>query len=409
MFRQRTLDKVLNDYLYDVLKCVRCGFCNSVCPTSNISLSYRDSRTSRGRIVLLQAKHSSVLNLSIESNAIQELMDLCFGCRRCLEVCPAGVRIPQLIWRVKSSGPLRLNKFFYTYYGTFEKLGAMIPTLSNLLVKSNFGRTLLEQILDIDRNAPFPSFYGDSLEKYIKKHSSSNGDRGRLALFIDVFTNYHDVELGIRTVNLLQRLGYRVEAPPQMEAGTLALEFGALKRAVKIARFNIDSMYEFIKNDGKVITISPAAYVALKIDYPELLGDEKSRIVAENTIDIVDILLNEYDDGRIRFKGPVENAVYHHSCFTKAARLTTSVKRLLELAGYKLTEFEECCGIAGIWGLIKKHHEASREIGNKLFTKIEHAQMPVFSQSETCRLQLKHYTNSRIMHPLEGVMDRILL
>ncbi|MEM3157083.1 MAG: 4Fe-4S dicluster domain-containing protein, partial [Nitrososphaerota archaeon] len=125
------LDELLGDYLNDVLKCVRCGFCNSVCPTSNTSFSYKDSKTSRGRIVLLQAKHYNVLGMTIGSEEFQELMDLCFGCRRCLEVCPAGVRIPQVIWRAKSAGSFKLSKIIFANYGLFEKLGSTFPSLSN--------------------------------------------------------------------------------------------------------------------------------------------------------------------------------------------------------------------------------------------------------------------------------------
>jgi len=408
MGKKDMLEEILGDYLNDVLKCVRCGFCNSVCPTSNASFSYKDSKTSRGRIVLLQAKYNGVLQMPIESDEFQELMDMCFGCRRCLEVCPASVRIPQVIWRAKSAGPMRLNKLLFANYGKFEKLGATFSSLSNLLVKSGFGRSILEAVAGIERRAPFPTFHGSSLEKYIRERQGSAGSRGRLAYFIDVFTNYHDVELGKKTVTLLEEMGYSVEAPRQREAGTLALECGALDNAIKIARFNVDSFYESVKRGARIITTSPAAYVALKIDYPELLGDEKSRIVADNTLDVIELLLNEHDGGFIDFAGHDGwDAVYHHSCFTKASHLTGHVKRLLDLAGYRLVEFEECCGVAGVWGLSKKHYEEAREIGSKLFAKIVQTGLPVFSQSETCRLQLRHHTGVEVKHPLEGVLDRI--
>jgi len=408
MSRKDALEALLGDYLNDVLKCVRCGFCNSVCPTSNASFSYRDAKTSRGRMVLLQAKYSDALKMPIKSDEFQELMDLCFGCRRCLEVCPASVRIPQIIWRAKSAGPSSLNKLLFANYGRFEKLGAMFSSFSNLLVKSDIGRLILGTVAGIERRAPFPTYHGGSLEKFIRKRQSNAGGRGRLAYFIDVYTNYHEVELGKKTVHLLEKMGYVVEAPRQKEAGTLALECGAVENAIKIARFNVDSFYESVLRGARIITTSPAAYVALKIDYPELLGDKKSRIVADNTLDIIELLLKEYDEGIVNFIDQNgREVVYHHSCFTKASHLTGHVKRLLELAGYRLVEFEECCGVAGVWGLSKKHYEESIEIGSKLFAKIIQAGLPVFSQSETCRLQLRHHTGTEVMHPLEGVIDKI--
>ena len=367
------------------------------------------SKTSRGRLVILQAILLGAAEIDPFSERFRKLIDFCFGCRRCLEVCPAGVRIPQLMWRVKYAyGKMRgsgIKEWVMERYGELEKMMVKVSGVANALIRSDLGKTMLEKLGGIDERAPFPEFASETLEDWIRSRKSSGGKR--LAYFIDVFTNFHEVKLGKEAVELLERLGYGVEAPRQREAGTLMFEEGLLEAAERIARFNVESFYEEVVKGAKVLTTSPAAYVAMKKDYPELLGDEKSRIVAENTVDVLEILKDELDAGKIWFDGREEEIVYHVSCFTRASGLSNLIRELLRSAGYKLRVFEECCGVAGIWGMKKEHYDDAADVGSRLFEKIREAGLPVVSQSETCRIQIRHHTGATVMHPLEALLGRI--
>lgn len=405
------LVSLIDNYSEDIQKCIRCGFCNSVCPTSNASFSYKGSKTSRGRLVILQAIISGAAKIDPFSERFRDLIDYCFGCRRCLEVCPAGVRIPQLMWRIKHAYNLEkgsgIREKVMEHYGELERLAAKVSGLVNWAKESELGKVILEKMGGIDRRAPFPKFSSEILEEWIRSRKVSKSLGSRLAYFIDVFTNFHEVELGKKVVEFLERLGYSVVAPEQKEAGTLMLEEGLLEAAEKIARFNVDSFYEEVKNGVRILTTSPAAYVAMKKDYPELLLDDKSRTIAENTVDILEIVKEELDGGKIWFEGEEEEIVYHVSCFTKASGLSNLIKELLRRAGYKLRVFDECCGVAGIWGMKKEHYDEAADVGSKLFEKIRKAGLTVVSQSETCRLQIRHHTGARVIHPFEALLERI--
>ena len=394
----------LGEYSEDILRCIRCGFCNSVCPTSNASFSYMASKTSRGRLVMLQSilrKSSTINPLDRE---FRRLIDLCFGCRRCLEVCPAGVRIPQLMWRVRNlgggDGRLRL---MLKHYGAIEKTASRIHRLSNLILRSRLGRRILQTLAGIDSRAPFPRF-SPPLESMIKQ---SPGQGRPLAYFIDIFTNYHESRLGLRVAGFLERLGYSVYAPVQREAGTPLLEEGLLEEAKQVARFNVSSLLREVERGARILTSSPAAYLALKRDYPELLGDEDSRVVAENTVDVLEIIREEVDGGRIRFRGGRGRLIYHSSCFSKATGMSGLIIGLLESAGYSVEVREECCGIAGMWGMMREHYEEALDVGSRLFSKIRGVDVPVVSQSETCRLQISHHAGVRTLHPFEVLLGSI--
>ncbi|MEM1770335.1 MAG: 4Fe-4S dicluster domain-containing protein [Nitrososphaerota archaeon] len=409
-----TIEKHNGEYLdlllQDVFKCVRCGFCNSVCPTSNISISYMGSRTSRGRIVILQAYFSNILNKPIESDEIQEAFDYCFGCRRCLDICPAGVKIPQIVWRVKSLKARKrlLHRFLFSNYGLLEKICSKMPKLSNTFLSSSLGKTVLERLYGIDRRVSFPKFYEVSLESWFRRRRFQNSGGRKLSYFVDVFTNYHEVDLGIEIVTTLEKLGYSISIPPQKEAGTILFEEGLIEEALKIARYNIENLYKSIVNGSVILTGSPAAYLALKKDYPEFLGDEKSRIVADNTFDVLELLLRDVEEGRVKLDSREGFKItYHHSCFTKASGLTKTIKRLLSYAEYDLKEVDQCCGIAGLWGMKKKHFDQAIEVGSGLFSELKNLAIPVTSQSETCRLQIRHNTGIDVKHPFQYISEII--
>jgi Fe-S oxidoreductase len=121
--------------LAEALRCIRCGFCNSVCPTSLIPEAYKPSRTSRGRIVMIQAALTG-MDIDLFEEDVAELMDLCYGCNRCLAVCPAGIPIPDLIRRYRAAlrrrgkGTDRITGF---YVDALPKLFGLPGPLRRLL------------------------------------------------------------------------------------------------------------------------------------------------------------------------------------------------------------------------------------------------------------------------------------
>lgn len=410
MDERKLAEVFLGDYFEDVHRCIRCGFCNTVCPTSNSPLSYMSSRTARGRMVMLQAYFSGVMKKSLRDRGFQALLDYCFGCRRCLDICPPGVRIPQVMWRAKGLGGRHglLKGAIYGNYGSFEKICSTLPGLSNYVLKSAVGKVLLELLTGIDRRVEFPRFSGLSLQRWISKNSSGEGGGRRLAYFIDVFTNYHEVDLGMDVVRFLRGLGYSVEAPPQREAGTLLLEAGMIGRVVKVARENVESLYRAAASGARILTSSPAAYLALKKDYPEILGDSKAKFVADSTVDVLELVMEEYETGRVSFnvRSDTEMIAYHHSCFTKASGLTRLIRELLSIAGYRLVELDECCGIGGVWGMMRRHYDESMAVGKRLLEKLRKLGLPIASQSETCRLRIASSVPTRAEHPFLYVSRR---
>ncbi|WP_287950697.1 (Fe-S)-binding protein [Acidiplasma sp.] len=71
-------------------ECIKCGFCESVCPTLPAA-GYNSIKGARGRIILAQFAINTGEELQISDSFYS-----CLDCFACLQVCPAGVNAGEL-------------------------------------------------------------------------------------------------------------------------------------------------------------------------------------------------------------------------------------------------------------------------------------------------------------------------
>ncbi len=82
---------------YGIIKCFRCGFCRSVCPTFN--KWFIESMGARGRMLLSYYFLAGRVEPSVK---LREVFDLCTLCGHCIQVCPPGIKIVEVIEGIRS-------------------------------------------------------------------------------------------------------------------------------------------------------------------------------------------------------------------------------------------------------------------------------------------------------------------
>src|SRR5438067_175367 len=75
----------------NILSCIRCGLCLSVCPTYQIS--FAEEEGPRGRIAMARALAEGQAGLTVD---LIEHSQTCLLCDACTAICPAGVRMEPL-------------------------------------------------------------------------------------------------------------------------------------------------------------------------------------------------------------------------------------------------------------------------------------------------------------------------
>src|SRR3989304_337320 len=79
--------KKLVELAAEIDRCVKCGTCRSICPTTRVS--GREPASARGKLALIDAYLKGGIGLS---GTYQKHLKECTLCAGCRDVCPAGVK-----------------------------------------------------------------------------------------------------------------------------------------------------------------------------------------------------------------------------------------------------------------------------------------------------------------------------
>ncbi len=245
------------------------------------------------------------------------------------------------------------------------------------------------------------------------------GDRGLLYLFCDEFTNYVDTHVGIAAVELLERLGYRVEIPEHLESGRGAISGGFLRDAQEIANRNVELLHKRVSFGVPLVGVEPSALLTLVDEYPTLVSphlQKQATELSQNCLLLDEFLSREMARPRVFSKFFCEDHLkirLHAHCHQKALRSLRPTIRMLQLPkNYQVKLIPSgCCGMAGSFGYEKEHYDVSMQIGELvLFPTIreENEDVVIAAPGTSCRQQILDGTGRRALHPVEILRDALV-
>jgi Fe-S oxidoreductase len=285
----------------------------------------------------------------------------------------------------------------------------MLPFVTNSVLNTKIAKSILG--IAIERSIPklanktFYNWYNLNKKRLINKPIK----QGEIFLFIDEFTNYYDVNIGIDCIELLTDLGYRVNITNHEESGRSFISKGVLDEAKKIADFNVNFFKDKISNKTPLVGIEPSAILTFRDEYLRLADDKKSaNEIAKNTFTIEEFIKQEFDKNNIvseRFTDENQVLKIHGHCQQKSlSNIEPTFKMLSIPKNYKVTIINSgCCGMAGSFGYEKEHYQISMQIGeDTLFPKIRNANdyVIIVAAGTSCRHQIKDGTNKNSKHPI---------
>lgn len=241
----------------------------------------------------------------------------------------------------------------------------------------------------------------------------------KVYLFADEFTNYMDVEIGIKFIKLLRTLGYEVIIPKHLESGRTEISKGLLKKAKKIAEKNILFLKDIVTEEIPLVGIEPSCILSFRDEYPDLVDEELqgyARKLSVNCLLYDEFIVREMRKGNIKQKQFTQSYLYiklHGHCHQKSLASIEPSKEMLSLPkNYQVDIIPSgCCGMAGAFGYEKEHYDLSMQIGEQvLFPAIRQAKEDVCisAPGTSCRQQIKDGTGRRAYHPIEVLYDALI-
>jgi Fe-S oxidoreductase len=353
---------------------------------------------------------------TLTGDRVYDALDLCVECKACKAECPSGVDMAKLKYEVLAQRneehgvPLRGRLF--ANIATLSRFGSYARPIANFAGSLAPARMLMQRFTGIHKDRPLPVFAPETFPRWFRdshKQPAGAAPRGDAVLFHDTFTDYYHPEVGRAAVQVLEALGYSVVVVNRTACcGRPAISKGMLKTAKQWTRQNVDALLPYAQRGVPIVGTEPSCLLSFRDEYPDLLRDEASRMVAGQSFLLDELItklaLEDKDAVESAFAGQGDVLLHAH-CHQKAGAGAEPTLTALRLAGYNPRLIDtSCCGMAGSFGFEAEHYEMSKAMGSlRLFPAVEAAppETAIAITGVSCRQQIGHFTSRRPQHAVE--------
>ncbi|GAB3640414.1 FAD-binding and (Fe-S)-binding domain-containing protein [Spirosoma arcticum] len=401
----------------------------TMCPSYMATRNEKDSTRARANILREMLTRSPKEN-RFDHEEIKEVYDLCLSCKGCKNECPSNVDVSKLkaefLQHYYDAHGVPIRSRLIANFARLSGLASLVPWAWNGVLGTPTLRRIANRIVGFHPDRTMPMMGRTTVRNWFSTRPHPLGEGpGRsgvpvraLYLFCDEFTNYNDVEVGQKAIQLFERLGYEVIIPEHGESGRAALSKGMLKYAKTLAERNVRALKEVITAETPLVGLEPSAILTFRDEYPDLVGESlvaDAKRIAENALTFEEFFAREVEAGRIRpeqFTDETRLIKLHGHCQQKAVSSLVPSKKALSLPKNYTVQLipSGCCGMAGSFGYEAEHYDISMQIGELvLFPTVR--QQPddviIAAPGTSCRHQIKDGTSRRAKHPAEILFEAL--
>jgi glycolate oxidase iron-sulfur subunit len=417
--------EILEIYKEEFYRCVKCGICQSVCPTY---IETRDeSMAARGRLALSEAVVEGRLGLT---DGLMERVSKCLSCMACSESCPSGVDVVKLLATIKSQivedkglnifskillrGILKNN---YLLSITARLIGLSLKLYNFIPSKGVFGKFIPFSRNGIKRVVP--SFSEKHLRKELPEVVKTDNSVARVAFYTGCMTDLVYQDVGRAVISVLKKLNIEMVLPKgQVCCGAPAYYMGDRKTAIELAKKNIEVFKNL--NVDAIVNCCATCGAMIKEVYPILLDGNDVKEISNKTVDIQKFIADRLEIFKIRNpKSKIKNPLrvtYHDPCHLKRGQGVVSSPReiLKNIPGIEYIEMKDadrCCGGSGTFSL--KYYDFSMAIGKYKAEKIRESGADIVATDcPSCQMQLTDLLNrygvkAKVLHTVQLLADSL--
>ena len=386
--------------------CHGCGGCRTsqdtgggvMCPTYRAA--DEEITSTRGRANMLrQAMSGDLPDDPTGDEFVDEVLDLCIGCKGCAKDCPSEVDMAKMKAEVVHERHQRegasLRDKLFANVDALATFGSATAPIANRLPALPGARTLMEKTVGIAKERTLPTFERETLQDWFEARGGARvpaSEATRRAVFFpDTYTNYSHPEIGKAAVRVLEAAGVHVDLADRTDSGRPAHSKGFLEKARETAEANVAALEPSVADGWDVVLVEPSDAVMFQSDYLDLLSGNAVEAVAANTFGVCEYL-DAFDlDELADFDAPARGLSYHGHCHQTATKKDHHAVGVLRRAGYAVDAVDStCCGMAGSFGYEAEHHAMSEAIGDILVGQLDDSPGELaVAPGASCRTQLE--------------------
>ncbi|EIE97874.1 FAD-binding and (Fe-S)-binding domain-containing protein [Saccharomonospora glauca] len=395
-------------------RCVGVGKCvdtstGVMCPSYMVTR--REEHSTRGRARLLfEMMRGETITDGWDSKEVRDALDLCLACKGCLSDCPVNVDMASYkaeFLHHHYAGKLRpASHYSLGFLPLWARLAALAPGVVNTALRSRVVATVVKRLGGIAAERELPAFARTTLRKaWRRKPRRPGGDRPRVVLWPDTFTNHFAPEIGVAATRVLEHAGFDVVLPrSSVCCGLTWISTGQLGIARRVLRQALDVLNEDIRAGTPIVGLEPSCLAVLRHDVHDLL--DTPPVPVSTLAEFLDEHAPDVEFGSLDVRAVTQQHCHQHAVLGNEAD-----ERVLRRAGVDNRTLDSgCCGLAGNFGVERGHYEVSVAAANRvLVPEIEatSADDLVLADGFSCRTQIADLTGRRALH-LAQVLDRAL-
>ncbi len=403
-------------------QCNGCGGCRKetpgMCPT--FIATGEEIMSTRGRANAIRAALDLRGMPGVDPLRCAELeaaLSNCLSCKACTTECPSNVNLALLKAellhaRIQRDG-LSWRERLFSSVDFLGKVGCRTPRLANAALDSLFVRSMLTKTLGLAWQRPLPHYARQRFDHWFQRRQPSPvASRGRVVLWDDTFVRYHEPEIGIAAVKVLEAAGFEVALPVGRKCcGRPAFSQGNLDEASRLGRHNL-ALLNLDVDAAPILFLEPSCYSMFVEDYRELklAGTEH---VAQRCFlfeQFIEELL-AHEPEALKFNNKAANVVIHAHCHAKALLNPGFMRKLAERLPQRNVNLLDtgCCGMAGAFGALESKYELSLKVAEPLAQKIRAQPFGtvIVASGTSCRHQIEHLAPVRARHMAELLADAL--
>ncbi|NLP56957.1 FAD-binding and (Fe-S)-binding domain-containing protein [Lutibacter sp. B1] len=392
----------------------------TMCPSYRATKNEKDTTRARANALREFLTNSNQIN-KFNHIELKTVFDLCLSCKACAGECPSNVDIAALkaefLYQYQKENKPSLRTHLFANNVFYNKLGSIFPLLTNVALNNS----VTKKIIGIATKRSIPKINRTTLKKWykrnVKKLHNNEFKNGLVYLFCDEFTNFYDSSIGIDTIELFTKLGYKIVIINHKESGRSFISKGFLDKAKVVIDKNIELFKELISDKTPLIGIEPSAILGFRDEYLRLADDKNAaKEISKNAFTIEEFIKREFEKGNIQsasFTNLKKEIKIHVHCHQKSLSNSEATFAMLNIPeNYKpIIMNTGCCGMAGSFGYEKEHYTISMQVGeDTLFPKIKNTKetVEIAASGTSCRHQIFDGTKRKSKHPVSILREALL-
>jgi glycolate oxidase iron-sulfur subunit len=415
--------KQSEEWKKQLVKCIRCGTCRSVCPVFQVCNN--ENTTARGKVKLIEAVTEGQLELT---PALQQRMSKCLLCKSCVNGCPSGVKTDELFLSArralaeKNGVPLVKKLAFtgLTYRKLFDLGLRMGATFQSIMFKpSPDGRGNLPRIslpaAGLNARRLIPPMASRPLRSQLPRENRVKSPRAKVAFFTGCMLNYIYPDAGRAIVEILMKNDVDVIIPEEQYCcGAPAFTSGDFNVGQYLAGKNVKTLA--VGDYDAIITGCASCGAALKHEYGQIIDEPATNKLWQHlsgkVYDVTQFLTKigfSKQFGQIRTK-----VTYHDPChLVRGMNVTKEPREILKsIPGLELVEMKDankCCGAGGTFSLA--YYDVARQINDEKLDNAEKTGASILlTGCSACRMHIadglsQRNSDRQVMHTAEFIAN----